>query len=491
MRSLSRVLLVGITTAAVLAGGQVGAEASGLFPQPGAHGGGERLYPGLGNGGYDVLSYDVSYKFDSGTPLMPAAVSIVARADQSLSSFSLDAVARKISSVSVNGLPANFVLDKTKEKLVIDPKLPLLKGLPFRVGIDFVADRSLSPKAPNFGHQDNLPHWVNGSDGFWLLGQPDRAHLFFPMNDVPRDKARVTFRINVPRDRQAVASGLLKSKVTSGNRTTYVYSTRDPIPTDVVEVGVGRLTEIDGVGPHGLPLRSFVSSSQAAAARRRVGLIPGQLRWVEKKIGAPYPFETYGVLGEDADVGIALEGATLTSIGASYLAKPSVKGVAVMVHELVHQYFGNAVSVRSWDDMWISEGHASYYGSLWSAEQGDDPIEEFLRKAYDYDSGDRPLYGPPGRPADTIAVLGGTNAGGALMLYGLNRTVGDKTFTNIERTFFQRYRNRSATTQNYIDVVNQVTGKDFTKYIRSWIYGKTTPMVPGHPELGHSALRSH
>lgn len=444
-----------------------------------AQGAGERLYPNLGSSEYDVRSYDVAYGYKPGTTLMGSSVDIVARAQQRLSSFSLDAVAKQVDKVTVNGLPAEYKLDNTQEKLVITPKLALLDGLPFRVRIAFVADRSLQPKAPDFPEQDHFEHWIPADDGFALLGQPDRSHLFFPMNDIPSDKAVVTFRVTVPSDLQAVAGGTLRSKRTVGGRTTYVYTTRDPIPTDIAQLAVGHLTEIRSRGPHGLPVRSYVDTPKAAAAKTRVGLIPEQLRWVEEQLGSRYPFETYGVLGIRGETNVALESATLSMFAADYLADPSTQGVAVMVHELVHQYFGDAVSVRSWDDMWLSEGHASYYGGLYASTNGGPSFEDFIHRAYEFDLDNRPQYGPPGRPADTLDVLGGTNAGGAVMLYGLNKLVGPKTFRQIEHTFFERYRNKSATTQDYIDVANQVSGKDLTAYINAWIYAKTTPTFPG------------
>ncbi|MFI5710023.1 M1 family metallopeptidase [Kribbella sp. NPDC051620] len=443
-----------------------------------AQGSGERLYPNLGSNDYDVRSYDVAYGYKPGTTLMNSSVDIKALATRSLSSFSLDAVAKQVSAVSVNGLPAEYKLDNGKEKLDITPKLPLLRGLPFRVRIAFTADRSLQPKAPQFPEQAHFEHWIPANDGFALLGQPDRSHLFFPMNDIPSDKAVVTFRVTVPSDLQAVAGGTLRSKKTVGGRTTYVYTTRDPIPTDVAQLAVGHFTEIKARGPHGLPVRSYVDTPQAKAAKTRVDLIPGQLRWVEEQLGTRYPFETYGVLGIRPELNVALESATLSMFTAGYLAIPETTGVAVMVHELVHQYFGNAVSVRSWDDMWLSEGHASYYGGLYASTNGGPSFEDFVKRAYDFDLENRPVYGPPGRPADTIDVLGGTNAGGAVMLYGLSKQVGPKTFRQIEHTFIERYRNKSATTQDYIDVANQVSGKDLTAYITSWIYAKTTPELP-------------
>ncbi|GAA0960158.1 M1 family metallopeptidase [Kribbella koreensis] len=443
-----------------------------------AQGSGERLYPGLGSSEYDAQSYTVAYDYQPGTTQMTSSVDIVAQAKQSLSGFSLDAVAKQVSAVTVNGLPAEYKLDNTAEKLVIIPKLPLLEGLPFRVHVAFTADRSLQPKAPQFPEQDHFQHWIPADDGFALLGQPDRSHLFFPMNDIPSDKAVVTFRVTVPSDLRAVAGGTLRSKKTVGGRTTYVYTTRDPIPTDVAQLAVGHFTEIRARGPHGLPVRSYVDTPKAAAAKTRVGLIPEQLRWVEEQLGSRYPFETYGVLGIRGETNVALESATLSMFTADYLADPSTQGTAVMVHELVHQYFGDAVSVRTWDDMWLSEGHASYYGGLYASVSGGPSFEDFIQRAYEFDLGNRPQYGPPGRPADTLDVLGGTNAGGAVMLYGLKKQVGAKTFRQIEHTFFERYRNKSATTQDYIDVANQVSGKDLTAYITSWIYGKTTPDLP-------------
>ncbi|MEV6282454.1 M1 family metallopeptidase [Kribbella sp. NPDC051770] len=443
---------------------------------------GERLFPGLGNTGYDVRSYDVAYDFHLGQPTMASSVDIVADATQRLSSFSLDAVARKVSTVSVNGVPARFRLDNTAEKLVVTPRHALRDGLPFRVRISYVADRTLEPKSKAFPDHDHFDHWTDTDAGFSLMGQPDRSHLFFPMNDVPADKARMTWRVTVPKALQAAANGTLKAKWTIGGRTTYVFSTRDPIPTHVAQLAVGHLTRTTDRGPHGLPLRSYVDTAHAAAAKARVALVPGQMQWLEDQIGSRYPFETYGVLGVGGVTGYALESATLSMFNADYLTGPVGEGIGTMVHELTHQYFGNAVSVRKWDDMWLSEGHAVYYTGRYRAARGELTLDDFMKDVYAFELDHRAEYGPPGRPADLIDLLAGTNTGGAFFLYDLNNLVGPKTFKTIEHTFFERFRNRSASTQDYIAVANEVSGRDLTAYANAWIYGKTTPIPTGHPD---------
>jgi aminopeptidase N len=347
--------------------------AYGSSPTAGAQSIGDRLFTYLGNGGYDVQSYDVHFDYVPDRTTMDSSVRIDAVAQQSLSSFSLDSAAQQIKSVSVDDQPADF--HGAGEKLIITPHNVLADGKPFRVDIAYVADRSANPPSPvDPSNPLNFNAWYNTEDGFSLFGQPDRAHVFFPMNDYPSDKARVTFRITTPNDRQAVANGTLQSKTTDGDRTTYVYSTRDPISTQVVQAAVGRFTEIDQRGPNGLPLRSFVTDDLRDQAMPQIALLPSQVAWLERQLGSPYPFETYGVLGVKGGYGAALETATLPTFSAQAgLVKPPADTAPTMLHELVHQYFGDSVAVKSWDDMWISEGHASYYTFLYSTEMGIPP----------------------------------------------------------------------------------------------------------------------
>ena len=469
---------VTMVTAVTLSGLSAPAQAADQAT-PGARSIGDRLFAYLGNGGYEVESYDVSFDYQPGTTAMKSSVQIKATATQALSEFSLDSAAQKITSVSVDGQPAEFRLKD--EKLIVTPKHALPKGQTFQVDIAYVADRTARPVSPADPNNPlHVDYWYNKDDGFALFGQPDRAHVFFPMNDHPRDKARVTFRITTPSDLQAVANGTLQSRTTHGDRATYVYSTRDPIATQVVQAAVGHFKELRQTGPHNLPLRSFVTPDLYDKAEPQLKLIPGQLEWVENKIGSRYPFETYGVLGVKGGYAAALETATLSTFSAEAgLTKPSE--VPTMLHELVHQYFGNAVSEKNWDDMWLSEGHASYYTFLYKAEKGyseGGTFEDDIKRTYEYDKETRPQSGPPGRLKNAMEVLGSTNAGGVLMLHGLHLKVGDAVFQKIEHTFFDRFRHKAATTQDYIDVANEVSGHDYTGYIKSWIYGAQTPEMP-------------
>src|SRR3954452_4479904 len=104
-------------------------------PSPGAPGIGDRLYTTLGNGGYDVQHYDLNLRYATDAPSqgIDGTVTILAVATQSLSRFDLDFAGDSVGDVTVDGLAAKVARDG--EDLVIRPRFPLSKGLPFVVQV--------------------------------------------------------------------------------------------------------------------------------------------------------------------------------------------------------------------------------------------------------------------------------------------------------------------------------------------------------------------
>ncbi|GAA1525916.1 M1 family metallopeptidase [Kribbella lupini] len=458
---------------------------------PGAHSAGDRLFPTLGNGGYDVQDYDLSLRYQPDRTTMAASVTVRALATQALSSFSLDSVAQQITAVRVAGRAVPYRLDPAAEKLIVTARIP--QDAFFTVRIDYVADRSKNPAPPGTtlppGVDWPIEAWVKTPDGFSTFGQPNRAHQFFPSNDYPSDKARYTVRLTAPSDRTAVSAGRLLASYQHGGEKTWIYRTDHPIKPDVLPIAVGRFREIKQTGPHGLPVRSYVSLAKAPDGKAYSDAMeltaretPAQLRWIEQQLGRPFPYEKYGVLGlMSAYNGVALETATLSTFGGG-LSLPPKDEAPTLVHELAHQYFGDSVAIRNWDDMWLSEGHTRYYERKYAAERGFIDLDAELRSSYAADQANRDEQGPAGHLKNSGSVLFDTDVPGQLMLTGLNLLVGDATFRRIEQTFYDRYRDGVASTADYVAVANQVSGRDLTAYVDSWLYAPTTPPMPGHPD---------
>ena len=106
-----------------------------------------------------------------------------------------------------------------------------------------------------------------------------------------------------------------------------------------------------------------------------------------------------------------------------------------------------------------------------------------MRAVYAHGDEWRAQYGPVARPAgaDTLFSLN-VYHGGALVLYALRQVIGEHAFARLERAWAQRYRGRSASTAEFIALASRVARRDLTAFLEDWLYGTTTPPMPGHPD---------
>ncbi|SME95151.1 M1 family metallopeptidase [Streptomyces sp. Amel2xC10] len=458
------------------------ARTGGGGPAPAPETLGDPVYPDLGNDGYRVRAYHLDLAYDAGTALVDATATLRIRTTRRLTRLSLDALGLDVRSVSVDDRPAEF--EQVAEKLRIVPARALPDGAKASVRVTYGAD----PRR-------TLPHtaWVPTPDGFAICPQPDSAHTVFPCNDHPSDKADFSFRITVPTALKAVASGsLVRTEALSGDRTAYTYRSRSPIATEVVQITVGDYVVKERQGPHGLPLRDVVPVARAEALEPALALTPALVDWVEQRLGA-YPFETYGLLPCNNDAPNAfdftgLETQTLTLYKPNYLLQEEPKIGSHMMHELVHSYFGNSVSPATWADLWLNEGHADFYGLLyryergWADSLGLTTLEARMRATYALGDQWRKTSGPVAAPTAATLFDSQRYLGGVLVLYALRQLIGEDAFGAVERAFLTRYRNASASTDDYIAVASRVSGQDVSGFLRDWLYGTTTPRMPGHPD---------
>ena len=106
-----------------------------------------------------------------------------------------------------------------------------------------------------------------------------------------------------------------------------------------------------------------------------------------------------------------------------------------------------------------------------------------MRAVYAHSDQWRHDSGPVARPIDADHLFDlQVYHGGALVLYALRQVVGARTFERIEREWVSRYRDRVASTDDFIALASQVSHRDLRGFLRSWLYGTTTPPMPGHPD---------
>ncbi len=442
---------------------------------PGAPGGlgsaglGDEYFPELGNGGYDVAHYDLDLAYDPATDLLEATATIEAEATHDLRRLNLDLLGMDVNRITVDGRPAEFRRDGAE--LVITPAEEIGSGDDFEIAVAYegVPEPSTIPGL----HGDN--GWLTTPEGALTLNEPDGARTWLPSNDHPSDKAAFTIRITIPDDLVAVASGVLVSSETdrSQGTTTWVWEARDEMATYLLQVAIGDFVIEEDTGPGGVPLRHVFSRSVADAARGPAAATSEHLRVLGEAFG-PYPFEIYGILVPvGAPSGLALETQTL-----SLIPPDTVDFEPVLVHELAHQWFGNAVSPARWRDIWLNEGFATYAEWIWEDEQGQGrSIDDIARDNHDQlaESESDVVVSDPG-----LDALFGFEVyvRGAMTLHALRVEVGDDAFFEILQAWVAEYGGGSATTDDFVAVAERVSGEDLADLFQAWLDESDVPPLP-------------
>ena len=479
MRRSARGAVV-VALAVLLSGGAATpAVAQPAGPAAGSTSGGDEYFPPAGNGGYDVRHYDLNLKYTptsdtSGT--LDARAIIAATATQGLSSFSLDLRGLAVSSVTVNGAPATFRTEGDRE-LIVTPRQPLRARLPFVVVVAYGGNTGQP-----LDNTEALYGWVSFKDGAFIGNEPEGASTWYPVNDVPYDKATYTFAIEVPEGTVGVANGKLLSQRTQGGRTTYRWAALEPMASYLSMAASGNYDLTTQRGSRGLPIVNAVDKDFSTDQKTEiVGVLnqqPEMIKFFEAQFGR-YPYGSFGaVVDDDDDAGYALENQTRPI----YSGPPDDDTVA---HELAHQWLGNKVTPKQWKDIWLNEGFAAYSEWLWREHLGETtPAEEFAAQ-YDTRLATSPFWQTqPGDPGAENLFVSAVYNRGAMTLYAVRLAVGDATFAKILREWTGRDQNRPATTADFIALAERVSGKELDGLFQEWLY---TPGKPADPRPATAA----
>lgn len=465
---------------------------------PGSAGLDDPLYPGLGNGGYDVEHYDVKLRYQPAENTLEGLVTIEAVATQNLSSFNLDLREMIVRSVTVNG---NLVrTEQTERELVITLDLVIGAGERFSTVVDYVGFPDVVPS-------EAFPidiGWFGGVDGVHVMTEPDAASSFIPLNEHLSDKATWTITVTVPSPLEVVANGELVEVIEDNGETTYVWDHPFPMATYLIALGIGQFDETESVTSSGVPIRNYFETPVDQGVRDSFSRQGEMVEFFEGLFG-PYPFEAYGALVIESATGAfaALETQSLSTfpVSPSAFSYPE----SIVAHEVVHQWFGNSVTPKTWEDIWLNEGFATYFEWVWtSSKRGLDNTEEIAADNYDLVSGIGFLargipesqigsaiddnFPPPGTPPANDLFNGSVYLRGALLLHALRAEIGDDDFFGAVAEYADRFAYSSVNTNDFVSLVEEVSGRDLDEFFASWLTDRQVPTIPSQglipPDLG-------
>lgn len=471
--TLGKRAVAACATASVLALGTTVAAAAAPAGSPrysaGADGVGDPYFPQAGNGGIDVVHYDLDLTYSppaEGAPLngqLEGTATLTLRATQDLHQFNLDLRGLSVSSVTVDGKPARYAQDG--QELTITPRPKLKTGSEVEV---VVAYAGTTTRPVDVGGA--LYGWVTTADGAMVVNEPDGAPTWYPVNDHPTDKASYTFAITVPEGLTAAANGLLEGTETRDGWTTWTWDAPDEMASYLATATIGDFEMRRSTTTTGVPVIDFLDEDLTPANRERslasLALTDEMMTFFEGVYGE-YPFVSYGAVVDDDSVGYALETQTRSvfSRGA---------GESTAAHELAHSWVGNAVSPGSWRDIWLNEGWATYSEWLWTEHRGGTTAQAQFDAVMAIPEGSFWQL-PIADPGAIDMFAGAVYDRGAATLHALRQTIGDEAFFTLAREWVARHDDGTATTADFEALAEEVSGQELGELFDVWL---RTPEKP-------------
>ncbi|MDA1305947.1 MAG: M1 family aminopeptidase [Acidobacteria bacterium] len=375
--------------------------------------------------------------------------------------------------VTVDGAPATYT--HSADRLTITLPAPSRDRQRVELGIRYVG-------IPADGLQ--IKPNRHGDRTFFSDNWPDKARQWLPTIDHISDKATMEMVVDAPAHYQVVSNGrrVEETDLPAGMRRT-VWHEAVPIPPWLYALGVARFA-VQHVGDYnGVPIETWVFAQDRDAGFYDFAVPTRQaLAFYSEWVG-PYSYEKLANVQSNS-VGGGMEAASVLFYApGSVVGDRNTRWRNVVIHEIAHQWFGNAITEHDWDDVWLSEGFATYFTQLFIEHAyGRDEFVENMRRSrqtiLDFYA-KTPDYRIVHDNLDDMSrvTTGMTYQKGAWVLHMLRQRMGDERFWTGIRTYHQRYKDASASTTDFREVMEQSSGESLTTFFDQWLYRGGNPRL--------------
>ena len=326
----------------------------------------------------------------------------------------------------------------------------------------------------------------HGDRTFFSDDWPNKAHHWLPMIDHISDKATMEMHVVAPAHYQVISNGrrIEQTDLMGGVRRT-VWRESVPIAPWLYALGVARFA-VQHVGDYnGVPLETWVFAQDRDAGFYDFAVPTKDALAFYSQFVGPYSYEKLAnVQSNSVSGGMESASAIFYSAG-SVSGTRSLRWRNVVIHEIAHQWFGNAVTERDWNDVWLSEGFATYFTLLfiehaYGRDEFTDGLRSSRRTVLDFYAKTPDYRVVHENLSDMSQVTTGmTYQKGSWTLHMLRQLMGDDKFWIGIRDYYARFQNQSASTNDFRLAMERASGLDLSSFFQQWLYRGGIPKLEG------------
>ena len=436
--------------------------------------------------------YDVTLRpdLDSATFTGTARVAVEVVTDDE-SALVLNAADLGIASVAVDGAPAEFTLDADLERLTITTDTPLAAGAHT---LDIAFDGTINDKLRGFYRST----YTDADGTTRVIGttqmQSTDCRRAFPCWDEPDFKAVFGITLEIEESLMAVSNSSEVGRVATGDgRVAITFGDTMPMSTYLVAFVVGPLEATDWIDVDGIPMRivHVPGKGHLTAFGLEVGAFC--LRWFQDYYGIAYPADKVDLLalpdfaaGAMENLGCITFRENLLLVDPAAATQPERQLVAdVVAHELAHMWFGDLVTMRWWNGIWLNEAFATFM-ELAACDAFRPDWERWLTfglersVAFETDAlaSTRPVEFEVRSPADAEGMFDVlTYQKGGALLRMLEQHLGEDRFRDGVRHYLRTHAYGNTETGDLWDAIEHTSGEPVRRIMDSWIWQPGFPLV--------------
>jgi aminopeptidase N len=327
----------------------------------------------------------------------------------------------------------------------------------------------------------------HGDRTFFSDNWPNKGRNWLPTIDHPSDKSKCEFIIVAPAHYQVVSNGLKieETDLPTGKRLTH-WKQSVPIAPWLYVVGVARFAVQHVDDFNGKAIQTWVYPQDRDAGFYDFAEPTKKVLEFYSDYVGPFSYEKLANIQSNS-VGGGMEAASAVLYGdKSVTGERSVRWRNVIIHEIAHQWFGNAVTEYDWDDVWLSEGFATYFTLLFIEHQyGHDAFLKGLKSSQEKVNtfyGKNPDYTLVHNNLSDMQNVSSsqTYQKGSWTLHMLRGIVGTDNFKKGVRSYYDKYRDSNAITDDFVREMEEASGMDLSAFFDQWLYKAGTLKYEGN-----------